>query len=368
MAPKLILGVFPGLTAVGGIQQVSRHAGASLAHFASRKSLRCELVALNDPRGGGVFEVGGRDYPFRGFARNKAALLAHLTVRARQTHLIFASHVNLGPLALWLKLLQGHARYWVTAHGMEVWDRLPLARRVALRKADGIIAVSRHTAEMTAEVQGVALEKIAVLPPALDPRHSAPDGEPPRWPVPPGSKVLLTVARLLASEPGKGVDTVIRALPRLLESFPNLYYVVIGDGDGRPPLEKLAAESGVAARVLFPGSRSGSLRACYEAADVFVMPSRQEGFGIVYLEAMAAGRPVVGAACGGATEVIADGETGFLVSYGDVPALETCLATLLADDSLRLGMGEAGRRRAEERHRFEQFRECLISILESNGE
>jgi phosphatidylinositol alpha-1,6-mannosyltransferase len=367
MAPKVILGVFPELTAVGGIQQVSRHTGATLEELATRKCLRCELVALNDPSGGGVFEVGGREYRFQGFARNKAALLAYLTTRARQTRLIFTTHVNLGPLALWMKLLQGRARYWVTVHGMEVWEPLPLARRVALRKAGGIIAVSRHTAETTVKVQRVAQGKIVVLSPALDPRHSAPDGEQPQWPVPQGSRVLLTVARLLASEPGKGVDTVIRALPRLLKSFANLYYVVIGDGDGRPPLENLAVKCGVAERVLFLGSRSGPLRTCYEAADVFVMPSRQEGFGIVYLEAMAAGRPVVGAACGGATEVIADGETGFLVNYGDVPALEMRLAALLADDGLRQSMGEAGRRRAEERHRFELFRERLIDILETHG-
>ena len=368
MARDLILGVFPELAAVGGIQQVSRHIGATLEEFAAKKGLRCELVALNDPSADGMFEVAGREYPFHGFARNKAGLLAHLTARARQTQLVFTSHVNLGPLALWMKMLQGRARYWVTVHGMEVWEPLPLARRAALRRAEGIVAVSRHTAETTAKVQGVARKKISVLSPALDPRHSAPNGESPQWPVPPGSRVLLTVARLLASEPGKGVDTVIRALPRLLKSFPNLYYVVIGDGDGRPALEKLAAECGVAARVLFPGSQSGSLRRCYDAADVFVMPSRQEGFGIVYLEAMAAARPVVGAACGGATEVVADGETGFLVNYGDVPALETRLAALLADDGLRKQMGEAGRRKTETQYRFEQFRERLIAILENHGD
>jgi phosphatidylinositol alpha-1,6-mannosyltransferase len=367
MALDLILGLFPELTAVGGIQQVSRHAGATLEQFASSKGLRCELIGLNDPSGEGVFTVAGREYRFRGFARNKAALLAHLTGRARRTRLLFTSHVNLGPPALWVKLLQGRARYWVMVHGMEVWEPLPLARRAALRKACGIVAVSRHTAETTASVQRVAREKIAVLSPALDPRHATPDPEPSHWPVPPGSKVLLTVARLLACEPGKGIDTVIRALPRLLDSFPNLYYVVIGDGDDRPSLEKLAVECGVAGRVLFPGSRAGSLRGCYEAADVFVMPSRQEGFGIVFLEAMAAGKPVVGAACGGAIEAVADGETGFLIDYGDVPALETRLAALLADDGLRRRMGEAGRRKTEEHHQFEQFRERLIAILEAHG-
>jgi phosphatidylinositol alpha-1,6-mannosyltransferase len=365
MARNLILGVFPELTAVGGIQQVSRHIGAALEEIAARKNLHCELLALNDRNSEGRFEVGGREYRFRGFARNKFGLLAHLTLLARRTRLIFASHVNLGPLALWVNLIQGQAKFWIAVHGVEVWEPLPLVRRVALRKANGIMAVSRHTGEMTANVQAVLREKIAVLSPALDPQYAMPEPVV-DWPVPPGSKVLLTVGRLLASEPGKGVDTVIRALPQLLNSFPNLHYVVIGDGDARPALERLAAECGVAERVHFSGSRTGALRGYFEAADVFVMPSRQEGFGIAFLEAMAAARPVVGAACGGATEVIVDGETGFLIEYGDVPALATRLATLLVDDGLRQRMGEAGRRIAEERYQFEQFRERLISILRKN--
>ena len=322
MARDLILSIFPELTAVGGIQQMSRHVGATLEEFAASKGLRCELIGLNDPSGEGVFEVAGREYRFRGFARNKAALLAHLTGRARQTQLVLTSHVNLGPLALWMKMLQGRARYWVMVHGMEVWKPLPLARRTALRKADGIIAVSRHTAEATAKVQGVMAGKIAMLSPALDPRHSAPDSEPPQWPVPPGSKVLLTVARLLASEPGKGVDTVIRALQRLLKSFPNLYYVVIGDGDDRPALEKLAVDCGVAGRGLLPGSRAGSLRGRYGAADVFVNPSRHEGFGIVYLDEVAF---VVVA------EGRARGPVGF-VANDEVKAVQAVFSLGAADD------------------------------------
>jgi phosphatidylinositol alpha-1,6-mannosyltransferase len=188
-------------------------------------------------------------------------------------------------------------------------------------------------------------------------------------PVPSGSRLILTVARLLASEPGKGVDTVIRAMPRLVNFFTSLYYVVVGDGDARPALERLAAECGVAERVVFTGAReTGSLRAYYEAADVFVMPSRQEGFGIVYLEAMAVGKPVVAAACGGAPEVVSEGETGFLVSYNDVAALETRLESLLADEGLRRRMGEAGRRKTETQYRLENFRRGLVALLGTGSE
>lgn len=364
MRRDLVLGLFPELAAVGGIQQMSRHAGVALAEFAAKRHLRCELIGLNDPAGDGAFELAGRSYRFQGFARNKARLLAFLTLRARRARIVFAGHVNLAPPALWMKWLGGGTRFAVVVHGREVWEPLPRLRAAALRRADSILSVSRYTGETASRVQRVAREKILLLPPALDPRQAEPEPPQDSWPVPPGSRVLLTVARLRSSEPGKGVDTVIRALPLLLATFPNLYYVVIGDGDARPSLESLAAETGVADRVLFLGTRRGSLRCAYDSADVFVMPSRQEGFGIVFLEAMAAAKPVVGAARGGATEVIADGETGFLVDYGDVSALADRLTTLLADDDLRRRMGEAGRRKVETGHRFERFREDLIAILE----
>lgn len=366
---RILLGVFPELSAVGGIQQVSRHVGATLQDLAERSACCCKLVGLNDPAGEGTFQVGGREYSFRGFGRSKAGFLGHIIARARLADLVLTAHVNLGPIVLGMRALRKRARFWVMVYGMEVWEPLPLLRRTALRKADGIVAVSRHTAEAVECVQGVERGKIVVLPPALDPSYLSADPAPVRWPLPVGSRSLLTVARLLTSEPGKGVDTVIRALPGLLASFPNLYYVVAGDGDARPSLEKLADECGVAQRVIFTGtSARGSLRGYYEAADVFVMPSRQEGFGIVYLEAMAAGKPVVGGACGGVPEVVSDGETGFLVKYGDVRELEMRLASLLADGGLRQRMGEAGRRKAAERHRYEQFRERLMAILEAKSE
>ncbi len=368
MARDLILGLFPEAGCIGGIQQVCRHVGATLQEWAQRRGKRCELVGWNDPEGMRAFRVGDRKYSFRGLARCKSALLAYLTSCAHQSELIFAGHPNLGPAALWAKSLEGRLDLWIAAYGMEVWEPLPALRQLSLRQADGIWAISRHTAEAVERVQGVNRTRIAVQTPALDPAFFCADVEPVELPVPAGGMVLLTVGRILASEPGKGVDTVIRTLPSLLEAFPNVYYIVVGDGDGRPALERLAATCGVSEHVVFVGSRSESIRGYYEAADIFVMPSRQEGFGIVYLEAMAAGKPIVAADRGGAKDVVADGETGFLVSYGDVEGLKGRLATLLADDLLRRRMGEAGRKTVAERYRFEQFRESLIGILEARAD
>lgn len=363
----MFLGLFPELTAVGGVQQVSRHAGAALEELAGRQGCGCRLIGLNDPAGDGMFTVGGQEYHFSGFARNKGLFLSHLSRLAPQTTLVFASHVNLGPPALWMRGLKRRLQYWVMAHGMEVWQPLSLARRVALRKAHGVVAVSHHTAQSVERVQGIDPRKINVLHPALDPDYLLTESEPPQLPVPSGSCFLLTVARLLVNEPGKGVDTVIRALPRLLQKFPKLYYLVVGDGDARPSLELLAKECGVAEHVVFTGRQAtGSLRGYYEAADVFVMPSRQEGFGIAFLEAMSACKPSVAARCGGAPEVVSDGETGFLVDYGDVSALEARLTDLLADEGLRHRMGAVGYRQAIRQYGFHQFRERLQAILANN--
>lgn len=360
----MILGLFPELNQVGGIQQVSRHAGASLYELAHKTGESCEILALNDPEGEGLFWVGDQQFSFRGFARNKPRFVAHLLARAPKTSLLFANHIHFGPPALAAATISPHLRYWLVAHGFEVWDQLPFYRLVALRKADGVIAVSRNTAEAVERVQRVRPEKITLLPPALEPGAFLRQTGNLPIAVPPDSRLLLTVARLAASEPGKGVNTVIRALPGLIAKFPNLYYLIVGDGDGRPSLEKLAVENGVDARVIFVGEcPPQSLRRFYQASDVFVMPSQQEGFGIVYLEAMAAGKPVVASPRGGAPEVVREGIDGFLVEYGNVSALTAKLDALLADEGLRKRMGEAGRRKTEEQHRFESFRERLAVIL-----
>jgi len=141
---------------------------------------------------------------------------------------------------------------------------------------------------------------------------------------------------------------------------------VVGDGDDLPRIQRLAARAGVADRVHFLGRippHSPELLACYAHADLFVLPSKGEGFGIAFLEAMAFGKPVVGGAHGGTPDVIEDGVCGYLVPHGDVDRLAEALERLLLDEAHRAELGRRARARVESHFLFAQFRERLVGIL-----
>jgi len=361
----MLLGVFTELASVGGIQQVGRHVGAVLEEFARVRGEPCQLLSLNDPTGRQSFQVGEQQCEFRGFAQRKIELGAQICRLAPKTRFAYFGHAHLAPLGLGLRLLNPHSPYWVVAHGIEVWTRLTPLRRFALHRASRITAVSAYTAQAMNQAQGLDRAKTVVLSPALDPAFAGTANDPRLPGLPSQAPVLLSVGRLVSAEPGKGVDTVLLSLPKVLRAVPDAYFVIIGDGDARPRLEKLAQETGVVDHVIFAGEQPPEvLRGFYERCEIFVMPSRQEGFGVVFLEAMAHGKPVIAGAHGGTLELVEDGVTGYLVSYGDVELLADRLLALLEDQGLRARMGEAGRARFEREFTFERFRGRLLGMLE----
>lgn len=361
----MILGLFIEMMMPGGIQRIGQHTASILASFARDRGIPCRLLSLNDPLGQHELTVGDITFTIQGFKRRKIQFVLSVLAAALRTRLAYIGHPNLASLGLLLRLLRPSARYWVATYGIDVWEPMPLLRRLGLRLAYAVIALSKFTSEKMAVAQKLNPGKITVLPPALDPGFLRTDGAVtrPKPPIPSG-KVLLTVARLAASEQYKGMETVVRALPTVLKVVPDTYYVVVGDGNDRLQLERLAQQIGVAGHVLFTGVKIGDeLASYYEACDIFVMPSRKEGFGVVFLEAMACSKPVIGGNHGGTPEVVIDGATGFLVEYGDVNALADRIIRLLHDPKLCRRIGEAGRRRVEENYTFEHFRRRLVQLL-----
>jgi phosphatidyl-myo-inositol dimannoside synthase len=362
----MILGIFTGLTEHGGIQRYGRHAAAVIAMLAGERGEDYRFLGLNDPTGEHEIESAGVRFAIAGFARNKPALIRAALAVARAARLAYLNHPNLAPLGLAMRALNPGARYIVSTYGTEVWEPLPSVRGFGLQWADRVTAIAEFNAAKVAALQRIAPERIAIVPCALDPEFSAPSEVTSPRPGPGEPPILLTVARLEGPERGeyKGVDTVIEAMPEVLAAFPGVRYVVVGDGDDRPRLEELARRCGVDERVAFAGAvDAAALRAFYETCEIFVMPSKTEGFGIVFLEAMALGKPVVGGNHGGTPEVWTDGTAGFLVDHGDVHALAGRLKLLLGDSDLRARMGAAGRALVASNFTFARFRQNFGALF-----
>jgi phosphatidyl-myo-inositol dimannoside synthase len=363
---RVLLGLFSELDTPGGVQRAGRHVAAVMNEFAASHGMECRLLSLNDSPDLHRMTVGTREFVFTGSARGKTRFSATAARAARRrAKVVVAGHPFLAPVAQGAKLFARRAKSIVWTHGLEVWEPLSILRRRALRSADLIIAPTNDTANQVASQQDVPRERIRVLPWALDPQFEALVIAKPSLPANfPSGRVILTVGRWFANERYKGMDTLITALPFLLTEWPDVQLVAVGEGDDQGWLEQLADGRGVLRHVHFlSGLTYPEIAACYQACEIFALPSRGEGFGLVYLEAMACGKPVIGGAHGGAPEVIDDGKTGYLVQHGDSGQLATSLETLLADPELARAMGARGRARVEQEFRFNVFAKSLKKIL-----
>jgi glycosyltransferase involved in cell wall biosynthesis len=248
---------------------------------------------------------------------------------ARRAQRVICGHMHLLRLAHLARRFTPALEIWLIAHGIEVWRDFTPAERRALASTDRVLCVSDFTRQqMLARCPELNPARLVVQPNALDPQFEAA----PR----PGSLVpglILSVARLNASEAYKGIDHLIAALPAIRAAVPTARLRIVGDGDDRPRLQNIAAQAGVASHVEFTGRvNDAALREHFAQCALFALPSRGEGFGIVFLEALAHGKPCLAANAGGAPEVVNSGSCGALVTFGDVNAIARSCADALQRD------------------------------------
>lgn len=267
--------------------------------------------------------------------------------------------------------------YYVGTHGSELFDGMshPLKKFLMLKtfkNARKVFAVSNYTKQILTK-NGIPEEKVAVIFNGVDPgkfnheidclrvleKHKAKN-----------KKIILTVGRLVER---KGHDLVIKALPLVLEKIPESVYVIVGDGPEKNRLEKLVKELNLKGKVIFAGSvpvndRQNTLLAYYHACDVFVMPNRivrgdVEGFGIVFLEAGACGKPVIGGRSSGVPDAIIDGETGLLVNPESEEEIAMALIRLLLDKKLAGRLGRNGRKRVEKELNWKKLSRKYYDVI-----
>ena len=292
---------------------------------------------------------------------------------------LFGAAAPLGLLAPALRRA-GARRIVALTHGHEAgWAALPGARSLLRRIGDQVDVVTYlgeyFRVRLAGALSGPAAARMVRLAPGVDSaafRPGAGGASLRRQLGLTGRGVVLCVSRMV---PRKGQDTLLRAWPRVRAAagWPGggPVLLLVGDGPYRAELGRLAGRLGVSDSVVFAGPVSpAGLPAYYDAADVFAMPCRTrrrgldvEGLGIVYLEASAAGLPVIGGDSGGAPDAILDGESGYVVRGGDVAAVAGRLTELLADPAAAAAMGEKGMAWVEREWRWELVARRLQRIL-----
>jgi phosphatidylinositol alpha-1,6-mannosyltransferase len=356
----------------GGIQSF-------LHQLAIRQPAGSFVVYASDYEGSAAYDAA---QPFPVLRHRTGLLLPTAAARRRAvdalqefgcTRVWFGAAAPLGLLAPALRAA-GAERIVATTHGHEAgWAMLPGARQ-ALRRISAGCDVVTYLGEYFRKRLAGSLGRhaeLVQLTPGVDVDVFRPDVDGAavraRYGLS-GRPVIVCVSRLV---PRKGQDTLIHALPAVRRRVPDVVLLLVGGGTYRDELETLAASLGVSDAVVFTGGvPHDELPAHYAAGDVFAMPCRTrrrgldvEGLGIVYLEASAAGLPVIVGDSGGAPDAVRDGETGYLVDGRDVSAVASRLLELLSDEELRIRMGRAGRAWVQRDWRWDVLAERLRGLL-----
>jgi len=367
---RKVLVLASSLETIGGIQRYVKTLNRALREILGDEEVLvliwgAQPQASNPENGKATREIGAE-------AKLRFAMRTVRETLSWRPDLVVATHVGFAPLAWILQGLVG-CRYWSFAYGTDVWAPLSVAKRGALARGARVICISEFTRRRLAELHRIPQERIRLLPcvaEELTPKGA--DVAPP-WERARNERVVLTVGRLVSAERYKGHEVLLQAMVRVRQKVPDVLCLVVGEGDDRARLEEQAQQLNLGNAVRFLGELSdGRLAACYDHCDVFAMPARTElnnaapkgeGFGIVYLEAMMHGKPVIGPNYGAPTEFIRHGEHGLLVNPEDPEAVAAALVELLESPQRARRMGEAAREWVRREYSYARFVERLDALL-----
>ncbi len=293
-------------------------------------------------------------------------------VLKKKPNLILCGHINFSPVAFWIHRLT-RIPYWIIVYGTDAWEVRDQGKIKALHSANKLISIGTYTRDRLINEQNISLDKISLLPVTFEAKRfkisPKPDYLLQRYGLEPKQPILLTVGRLSSSDRYKGYDQILHALPEIRSSIPNIHYILVGKGDDRPRIEQLIHQLNLKDYVTLAGFvPDRELCDHYNLCDVFVMPSKGEGFGIVYLEALACGKPTLGGNQDGAIDALCQGELGALVDPDDVEAIARTIIQILQStypNSL-IYQPELLRQKVIEKFSFECFQKTLGDLIKNS--
>lgn len=326
--------------ATGGIEKVCRIAAKALYEMTLEDRMKVKLMSMHDKQEQGNENRYFPTESFLAFNKRKLLFIAQAVKEGRKSNLVILSHINLLLVGWLIKKISPRTKIILFAHGIEVWRELSPYRKMMIASCDKIFSVSRYTAEVVSKIPGVGTGKSAILNNCLDPylpqknrgiqNHQLRK----QYGFAENDLVMFTLTRLSSRERYKGYDKVLEAMVNLKAQFPYLKYLVAGSYDAKEKefLDHLIAKLGLTGTVRFAGFiPDDSLIDHFAMADLYVMPSVKEGFGIVFIEAMYYGLPVIAGNRDGSVDALKNGELGLLVDPLDINAIGNAITKVLRD-------------------------------------
>jgi phosphatidylinositol alpha-1,6-mannosyltransferase len=330
MSKKIMLLTLQTFSAPGGIQKMSRTLGHALHQLGEKNNWSIELYSLHDAQ----TDLMPQYLPsanFKAFGKNKLRFVFECIKAGTNADLIILSHVNLSLIGWILRLLNPKRKIWLIAHGIEVWRPLAFWKKTIWKICDRIICVSRFTKKKVTTLHHVDPHRCVVLNNALDPFiplphfFNKPEYLLKRYQLRADDKVILTLSRIASTEQYKGYEQTIKALNGIKQSLQDAKYILAGPYDEQEKLriERLIADYGLSNNFILTGYiEEKELADHFLLADLFVLPSKKEGFGIVFIEAMALGLPVICGSVDGSVDAVRNKEMGTAIDPDNIDELE----------------------------------------------
>ena len=352
----------------GGIEKVSKVAGKALNDLCEEAGKEITIFSMYDVPA----DMDEKYFPkknFTGFGVRRLSFTQKAFLSGIRNDVVILSHINLLPVGYLVKLFSPKTRLVLIAHGIEVWKTFSGLKKKMLFACDRILSVSQYTKEVIKELNHFPAEKIEVLNNCLDPFLEEPVKKEKdkslldKYCLHKDDLVLMTLTRLAASERYKGYDIVIESLLELREKIPALKYLIIGkyDEEEKQRLDKLIGEAGLDSHVIFTGFvPDEELAEHFNLADIYIMPSEKEGFGIAFIEAMYYNKPVIAGNKDGSSDALLGGKLGLLVNPSSKEDVSEAIENIIG----KKGQYLPDRKLLMEHFSFEVYKDKWKEVLE----
>jgi len=366
-------------SATGGIEKVCKVVCKALDELTGELNMpKLKVLSMYDA----AKDVDEKYLPaalFSGYDQQKMRFAKDAVKHGTKSSVVMLSHINLLSIGFLIKLLSPKTKLVLFAHGIEIWGPLPATRKRMLKKCDLILSVSQFTKTKMLEQYGLEEEKVVVFNNCIDPYLPPPvttgrdETLSKKYGFAPADLVLMTLTRLSSKELYKGYDHVLLSLDHLRHQYPGIKYLIVGryDDQEKKRLDAIIGRYALQQHVVFTGYiPDEELARHYSLADIYVMPSKKEGFGIVFIEAMHYGLPVIAGSKDGSADALCNGKLGVLVNPDDQQEINAAIEKVIAKRDQYLPDKEllsANFSYAAYKNKLEQFIHTVFSLISCAG-